>query len=155
MMLITLLAVSPIESQSQGLGKNYVKEAKKKAKELKKAGWRLEGPGDLETAIKSIYEKESNGDLIITGEAYGKRTFNIAKSNASHDALDKLAKISGNKTTNISKEEGVVITEYNYSGTPSDISSPVLILTKETNGKYDCMVFFVSPTDKVDKSSAD
>lgn len=154
MMLLTLLAVSPIESQSQGLGKNYVKEAKKKAKELKKAGWTLQGPGDLETALKKIYEKESNGDIIIIGESYGKRMLEMAKKAAIQDALKKNAELSGNASINSSKEDGVVMAESNYTVSPS-ISNPFLILTQETNGKFDCLVYFVIAADEVDKSPTD
>ena len=157
MMLVMMLAITPQSFEALAITKNDLKEAKKNAKELKKAGWIVQGPGNLETMLIKIYDEKANGNVVIIGEANGKRLLKVAKRSAFQDAMQKYAELTGNNTDIVSKQDtdGRIVVRSMDINSKNNNLQPYMTLVKETNGDYDCMIYFLVPNEELSKSKTD
>ncbi|MBN2667605.1 MAG: hypothetical protein JXR60_00120 [Bacteroidales bacterium] len=96
-LLLSVIIVNPVFSQSKAMNKQLKKEYKKKIKEFEKEGWKVTGSSrTLEVLLLQHYEKLNSGDYKEL-EAYVSncKSMNVCKQNALNNALTYYASAAG------------------------------------------------------------
>ena len=94
MVVAALVAVTPLYAQSNKELRQISKDAKVAAKEAEKEGYKMLEPGNLESEIaKHLTKTEISGAEAfgIVGTANGKKSVNMAKSQARNNVLNEHA----------------------------------------------------------------
>lgn len=165
MMLVMMLAITPLESQAQA-SKSSIKAAKTRAKELKKEKWFCEDNKTLEEALVYMAEKEAQGYRVITGSAYSIDDQNDASFDARDDAFQKVGElgksvIKGRVASNRQKrkEETSRNSEAAYDRhlmreLEGVMDAPYLTLFREDKktGNFDCRIYYVVQSTLIDKA---
>lgn len=163
MMLVMLLAVTPLETQAQ-VSKNSVKAAKTRAKELKKEKWFSEDNKTIEDALVYMAEKEGQGYRVITGAAYGVDNQNDAGFDARDDAFQKVGElgksvIKGRVASNrqkrndrTSRNSEAAYDRHLMRELEGVMDAPYLTIYREKNGNFDCRIYYVVQSTLLDKA---
>ncbi len=163
MMLVMLLAVTPLDSQAQ-VSQSSLKAAKARAKELKKEKWYCEDNKTLEEALVYMAEKEGQGYRVIIGTAYGIDNQNDANFDARDDAYQKVGElgksvIKGRIASNRQKRNDKTSrnSEAAYDRNlvrelEGVMDAPYLTIYREKNGNFDCRIYYVVQSTLIDKA---
>ena len=92
MVVAALVAVTPLYAQSNKELRQISKDAKVAAKEAEKEGYKMLEPGNLESEIAKHLTKRASGEVFeIVNEVNGKKSVNMAKSQARNNVLNEHA----------------------------------------------------------------
>lgn len=92
MVVAALVAVTPLYAQSNKELRQISKDAKVAAKEAEKEGYKMLEPGNLESEIAKHLTRLAGGEVFqIVSTANGKKSVNMAKSQARNNALNEHA----------------------------------------------------------------
>ncbi len=163
MMLLVMAAVNPVEISAQA-SKDMVKEAKARAKELKKEKWYCEDGKRIETALVDIAEKESQGYRVLIGSAYNVDDQNDAAADAWDDAFQKMGELGKNIITGrvasnrqkrndkVTRNSEAAYDRHLMRELEGLMDTPYLTLFRDKNGKFDCRVYYVVQTSMIEKA---
>ena len=87
-----MVAVTPLYAQSNKELRQISKDAKVAAKEAEKEGYKMLEPGNLESEIAKHLTRRASGEVFeIVNSVNGKKSVNMAKSQARNNALNEHA----------------------------------------------------------------
>lgn len=140
--------IAKIEKQAE-------KDAKARAKELKKAGWKAEGSGTLETMLADHLAKMRINDLEERApESNGNKTQSMARKkirNAvtvdyAREMTEAIKGVVSQEASSLEGSEAENFTEAVESRIAMDLAGEIkesFAIVREKNGKYDMKIFYL------------